>query len=98
MGECGVAPFARPPLSDAGYDPPGKNEPFCSCPISANELYEVFAPSGSDTNWRSPNVPDHSICAAFGAVLRINSPLKPPNTGSELRTFTGCFPTFQTTS
>ena len=71
-GRPRVALFARPRPRDVSYEPPGKNEPFCSCPSSAKTLDEVD--SGSDLNSRSPTVPDHSIIAAFDAVLRMNWP------------------------
>src|SRR5215470_1363335 len=55
-----------------------KNDPLRSWPSSANELDEVAM--GSETNVKSPTAALHSICA----VLRTNSPAKPPNTGSVL--------------
>jgi len=59
-----------------------KKEPFRSWPISANLLDD--GASGSDTKVKSPTVAVHSICA----VLRMNSPAKPPKVGSVLRMLT----------
>src|ERR1700746_118034 len=69
-------------LRHATVNQPGKNEPFRSWPISANELEDVD--SGAEANVRSPTVPVHSICAEF----RTNSPANPPKTGSVFLMFT----------
>src|ERR1700758_4627801 len=69
-------------LRHATVNQPGKNEPFRSWPISANELEDVD--SGAEANVRSPTVPVHSICAEF----RTNSPANPPLTGSLFLIFT----------
>src|SRR5436309_12043190 len=82
----GYSAIARIGATDQSFRAPypGKNDPFRSWPISANELDDVFR--GSDTKVRSPTVAVHSICA----LLRMNSPAKPPpSKGSALfRIFT----------
>src|SRR3984893_12915326 len=78
---AGYSAFARIGATARSFRAPhyGKNDPFRSWLISANELDDVF--KGSDTKVRSPTVAVHSICA----LLRMNSPAKPPpSSGSAL--------------